>query len=607
VSVVAAVFFFSLLRTLLAGYGGLWFFPGILGEAVNASLAFFLIAVADGALRRFSRMPVSRTEAVMRTVEYVALFAYFGKAWIEPHAALADSLSIDARLSLPLVAIGGGVGLLATRLERRAGRAASEALLWTVTGWLIVGPWLFALLDDIESPQRIATTALIGLSFAALAAALASVGRLIGEQRLRLFFGGCVASVLAVALLIPGYEGTADSDSILLIMVESFRADALDRRKPDGAWLMPRARELAERGVRFTQAVSPAPWSLPSTISALSGMNPHRHYCGRIRAGTAVPCDRGASYIGGVLRQRGYQSAGFVNTGQLRPYYGIGDDFLTYRRYHGDAHDGTALMLSWIQRHRARPFFAFLNLSDPRWPYAAPARYDLERDEECTQCDDREFLMSNVPAEQIRREVRRRYDSELAFTDLEIGRLFDEMKKRGLLDRLWIFLTGSHGEEFWEHGSLGNGISLYDEVLRVPLLVVPPLGRHEFRRGTSVASQVRLEDIAPSVLELADIQSAPPRRLDGTSLMRLVLEGSDDLRRPSVSGYLSRDEDRKYAIRDSGGKLIVSAGKDGTREYYDLKNDPGEIIDLSSERSKQMMALEGIPFDLGLVLPQAER
>ena len=89
--------------------------------------------------------------------------------------------------------------------------------------------------------------------------------------------------------------------------------------------------------------------------------------------------------------------------------------------------------------------------------------------------------------------------------------------------------------------------------------------------------------------------------------MRLVLEGSDDLRRPSVSGYLSRDEDRKYAIRDSGGKLIVSAGKDGTREYYDLKNDPGEIIDLSSERSKQMMALEGIPFDLGLVLPQAER
>ena len=74
-------------------------------------------------------MAASRTEAVMRTVEYVALFAYFGKAWVEPHAALADTLSIDARLSLPLVAIGGGVGLLATRLESRAGRAASEALL----------------------------------------------------------------------------------------------------------------------------------------------------------------------------------------------------------------------------------------------------------------------------------------------------------------------------------------------------------------------------------------------------------------------------------------------------------------------------------------------
>ena len=89
--------------------------------------------------------------------------------------------------------------------------------------------------------------------------------------------------------------------------------------------------------------------------------------------------------------------------------------------------------------------------------------------------------------------------------------------------------------------------------------------------------------------------------------MRLVLEGSDNLRRPSVSGYLYRDEDRKYAIRDSGGKLIVSAGKERTTEYYDLATDPGETRDVSSERSARIMELNGLLADLGFVLPQAER
>ncbi|TFH20450.1 MAG: hypothetical protein E4H03_12245, partial [Myxococcales bacterium] len=122
-SAFAAVLFFSLLRALLAGYGGSWFFPGVLGEAFNASLAFLLIAIADWTLRRFGRMTAAQTVAVMRTVEYVALFAYFGKAWIEPHAALASALSIDARPSLPLAAAGGVFGVVAGRMERRLGGA----------------------------------------------------------------------------------------------------------------------------------------------------------------------------------------------------------------------------------------------------------------------------------------------------------------------------------------------------------------------------------------------------------------------------------------------------------------------------------------------------
>ena len=592
-SAFAAVLFFSLSRALLAGYGGAWFFPVVLGEALNASLAFLFIAVADWTLRRFGRMTPAQTVAVMRTVEYVALFAYFGKGWVEPHDTLASLIGVDSRLSLALAAVGGVVGVAAARAERRLGPALSEAVLWTVAGWLVLGPWAYMLFDDLQQSRRTAAALMVTLSSLAVGTLIAGFAALAGVRSLRFGFAAAVTAAVAAALAMPGPAGVKDAQSVVLVVVDSLRVDSLERRGPGGDYLMPRLRELAGRGVSFTTAVSPSPWSLPSTVSILSGLNPYRHAVGRIRRDEALPGDRAWAYLGPYLRGHGYQAAGFVNSPHLRPAYGFGDGYLLYRRYHGDAHDGTALALSWIARHRVRPFFVLVQLMDPHWPYEAPVRFDLERDD-CGRCDSLEILEVGEVPDRVKLEVRRRYDAEVAFTDAEIGRLYDELERRGILDRTWFVVTADHGEEFWEHERFTHGLSVYDEVLRVPLVVVPPVGMHESRRGVTVGDQVRLEDIAPTLIGIVGLDRRPPRDLDGETLLPLIEDGTDPSSgRPAVVGYLRTEDDGTWAVRDDRYKLIVRGELDGG-QLFDLHSDPRETRDLADRDRATVSRLRSV-------------
>jgi len=307
-----------------------------------------------------------------------------------------------------------------------------------------------------------------------------------------------------------------------------------------------------------------------------------------------------------VLRAHGYQTAGFVNNGQLRPYYGFGDDYLLFRRYHGDARDGTALALSWIVRHRVRPFFVFLHLQDPRWPYAAPVRHDLERDDACADCDSAAALSTPDVPVRVRLEVRRRYDAELAFTDLEIGRLYDELARRELLDGTWLIVTATHGQEFWEHGGFMHGRSLHDEVLRVPMIVIPPAGRDDLPRGEIIADQVRLEDVVPTLLEIVDAEPVALRKLDGTSLLPLFTSTDPRTPRPVLAGYLRVEGDASYAVRQDGYKLIVSSA-DGSSVLYDLQADAEETVDVASGQPERVEQLVAVPREMGSVLPQPRR
>jgi arylsulfatase A-like enzyme len=207
--------------------------------------------------------------------------------------------------------------------------------------------------------------------------------------------------------------------------------------------------------------------------------------------------------------------------------------------------------------------------------------------------------------EQMLRATEDLYDAEIASLDAELRRMFTALEKRGLLENTIVVVTADHGEEFSEHGMVGHHQSLFEEVIRVPLIVVLPGGE----RRTNADDIVELTDIAPTLLDLLGV--AQPPSFEGRVLpsIRDAWRGSwfglwrwwaseTTESRTAFSelikakGTLRRTPHERAAIVD-GRKLIV--GVDGERDYYELDSDPGERNPASpgsSMRARLDLALE---------------
>src|SRR5205085_5317265 len=117
-------------------------------------------------------------------------------------------------------------------------------------------------------------------------------------------------------------------------------------------------------------------------------------------------------------------------------------------------------------------------------------------------------------------------------------------------------ITSDHGEEFWEHGGFMHGHSLFDELLRVPLVIVPPKARADALRGVRIDEQVRLEDVGATILDIAGIDAR--KATDGRSLVRLVSQAAYTAARPSIAGYIKSATDLSWSLRRPPWKLIRS-------------------------------------------------
>ncbi|MFN2374996.1 MAG: sulfatase, partial [Candidatus Binatia bacterium] len=368
-----------------------------------------------------------------------------------------------------------------------------------------------------------------------------------------------------------------DRDSVLLVVIDTLRADIADAGMNGEPPAMPELARIAASGTRFTQAVSPAPWTLPATVSALSGWNPHRHRFGASASDWEVlRGDPKALYLAGALRDTGYLTAAYVNNPYLRPYFGFGEGFYTMRPYHGRAVDGVALALDWLGERAGTPAFTLLHLMDPHWPFDAPPGFG-EEPGPCATCDSLVYSVYTPVSDADRAELKRRYTAEVRYTDAMFGRFYDALASSGSLDRTWVIITADHGEEFWEHGHFLHGHSLHDELLRVPLVIIPPRTRDGAERGRRVDVQVRLEDVAATVLEISGLD--PSLAPDGRSLVSLATGAADAEERVAVAGYLKSIDDLSWAVRRPPWKAVVSTEMSRNR-LYRLEDDPGELRSL---------------------------
>jgi arylsulfatase A-like enzyme len=429
---------------------------------------------------------------------------------------------------------------------------------------------------------------------------------------------GFVAALATVVRLPPAQAGGSSRPTttghgvprVILVVVDTLRADALSCDSPS-APETPSLDRLASRAWRFAAARAPAPWTLPSMASMLTGVSPLVHRATRRDA--VLPS--GIPTLAERLADAGYRTAAIGHNYVLSPTRRLDRGFDEYRfsvrtspparslgfllyeawRRHDpvalepSAHEVTRRALDWIDAHASEDFFLWLHYYDPHLAYAPPAEFAPQGAPPHGLGWDLSFDAIErirggylVPDSAARGWIRALYDGEVRYLDTELGRLFDGLEARGLLEDSLVIVTSDHGEEFFEHDGFEHGHSVYEELLRVPLIVKLP-GQES---GGTVDAPVGLEGLAPSVLALTGVTSEP------SSFSATAWFGSDGEPAPAppVGGFLGTGtlyyQDRQALLFD--GWKYARDLVDGVEQLFDLVRDPLETRSLAAEEPERL-------------------
>ncbi len=429
---------------------------------------------------------------------------------------------------------------------------------------------------------------------------------------------------------------------VLLISLDSTRSDALTFRD---SFATPRMTRLAEGGTVFENAISSSSWTLPAHAQMFTGMPALLHGVQY----DDVAIDPLVSTLPELLQANGYFTAGFWTGWYLAGEYGFSRGFDVYensmsrgdeieRQYRqaleSEDHDMAKRVLGGRDRRshqditservvsrieatlkRApseRGLFLFAHLFDPHYDFIPPAPWDTAFDPDYTgDIDGRNFYLNTLifdPAKSPRRQVSDRdlehlialYKGEIGWTDSAVGKIIDLVRQYRDLENTLIVITSDHGDEFFEHGGRGHRHTLFDELLRVPLLIRLP----EYLRGedalASVETQVSLSDLVPTILSACGIET--PVSSYGRSLLP-ALNGAALSPAPAVASLTvtgtgpggSKIDLLLDALRTEDFKLIRRLQFDTNSDrprvleslFFDLSSDPLEQSPLVNDRKNE--------------------
>ncbi|MDH4271457.1 MAG: sulfatase-like hydrolase/transferase [Candidatus Aminicenantes bacterium] len=387
-------------------------------------------------------------------------------------------------------------------------------------------------------------------------------------------------------------------DHIIIITLDAVRPDHLGCYGYSRG-ISPNIDRLAQQGVAFLNAYANAPWTKPSVASLFSSLYPNIHRT--VDRDHSLPDQ--VRTMAERLKESGYFTC-FFNGGNPLIHefrFDQGFDFYAYEESL-DSAEVVRKLQSFLPQAQGKNIFAYIHLMDTHLPY-----HLHEGNRELAAQAPRNF----VPGQFERRDVREPtargeltaeekaylvalYDEQIRYSDKTVGELTALLQTAGILDHSLLILTSDHGEELWDHENYEHGHSLYEEVLRVPLIMV-----NEHLPAVRLESRVRLIDILPSIMEL--VRPGFDRDdLAGESVWRYLKK--DDGKRPVfAAGTIHGDE--KFCLIKDDWKVILNTNDLTTNrpligfraedavELYDLKSDPGERHNLRDGKSGEIAGL----------------
>jgi arylsulfatase A-like enzyme len=400
----------------------------------------------------------------------------------------------------------------------------------------------------------------------------------------------------------PARPGAAhELPPVLLITVDTLRADRVLGNGPRVP--TPALDELAADSVVFENARAAAPWTKPSLATILTGLSPLVHGTTTRRA--RLPA--GVETLAERLRAAGYATAGLGLNAHLEPAFAFDQGFDEYRfparLEHGIALGAKLLerldparfpelfpsteaiadaAVEWLRAQRQRPFFLWVHVLDPHWPYEPPAAW-LEQPAREPRVWGAPATVTDVQAGNTKLGARDRervselYAGEIRYVDAQIARLIATLRELDLYQDALVVLASDHGEEFWEHGRYEHGHTLYDEVLRVPLLFKLPGDGPRARLGAAVTT----EALVPTVLDVLGVAHEPADF--GQASLRSWWQAPEKAAEAALFATGTYYFGQKECVVFEGMKLVLELDT-GRIELFDLDSDPRELVSLSSAR-----------------------
>ena len=382
--------------------------------------------------------------------------------------------------------------------------------------------------------------------------------------------------------------------NVILIVIDALRADHLSCYGYERD-TSPSLDTFAARGVLFKNCYTQSSWTKPSVASILTSLYPDRH--GTTLHAQALPGE--LVTLAEILHDEGYLTYGFVANPNLKRIFNFNQGFVYFDDYlmrdklyygvlrelrrkppyllkifknHFDTHvrDNARLanrrIFPWLEKYKSENIFMYIHYMDPHSPFTPPAPYNE--------------MFPYIEGDKNSITVSL-YDGEICFVDAQIGKLIEKLKSLKIYDKTLIIVTSDHGQAFGEHGDYGHGSTIYQDQLKVPLVVKCP---SNFSGAPVIDESVRSIDIVPTILDVLRISSAVP--LEGNSLLPLMKTGKSS--NGSGNIYIEQNLDNAYIldgiISNNEWKYILTKKselrdieKTGSEELYNLTEDPYEL------------------------------
>jgi arylsulfatase A-like enzyme len=382
-----------------------------------------------------------------------------------------------------------------------------------------------------------------------------------------------------------------DAPLVVIYLVDTLRAD---HTTPYGYArdTTPELARFAKDSVLFDTAVAQASWTKPSVASLFTSLLPGRHRAVQLRDSL----DPGHVTLAEMLQSRGY-ATGAAIANSIIYLQGVNFDqgFDYFDGIHGTEKRPSKMVeaagvvdgaLEWLDERPGFPTFLYVHTVDPHVPYTPPPPYDRMYEPhpaaDHNAVDPR--LDYREPADRDRFVAQ--YDGEIAYGDREFGRFIAALKRRGLYDRALIVFMADHGEEFLDHGQWLHGRSVYDELIRIPLIVKFPRQRDAGRR---VAQQVQEVDILPTILESQGLPVPAPPVIAGRPLQPVI---RGEAAEPPAVAEISHRGYVAHGMRTRADKYVREFSPDRAELYFDLARDPKEQVNRIEENRERARLLK---------------